>query len=626
VGCAKLEKKHCKKQESNMKFIKIILGNYLISQKIKLDPIFKKHKLLKGKFIMKKQFVILILMLPVLALAANRIEVPYMIMGEATGTEYITDICVYGGTASGMMAAIAAAKSNKSVLVVEPSRWLGGFIGGGSRVLRDCAYADDIGGLCRMMMQKDIELDGGPPLDTYADARSLRMGFGPHDGQTLFRKLFVDLAEENGIQVIYEHRLGEIVSEGNHIQEILLDYAPPQEDGCPTPISTQQNVIKIIAKVFIDASYEGDLMAEADISYVVGRESRDKFGESLAGQRNLQVFNISPYVKADDPSSGLLPMIDPEPYVEGAASRHIIAYNFRLQWVPKGEGELPGEPSRYHPEEYALVHRALEVDPELILWPEHNYARHHLISTGIPGRQSDYPDADWSERADIWREWKDHVKIMHKLTSSNEEFNPGEYPETNDFPHYFYTRMARRMLGEYIMTQHDLMLQTDIDNPIGLGYYMADIYPCRLIATPDGKVASEGELAVMVSPGPYQIPYESIVPRNKECNNLLVPVCISASHVALSSIRMEPTYMIMGEAAGIAAVRSLEEDADVQNIDQEAFRKALLKAGMVLKWDGTGYEGMYDSDEQVYGSKSYWITNPEEYSKRPYQSIYKGKR
>ncbi len=540
--------------------------------------------------------------------------------------EYTVDVCVYGGNASGMMAATAAARAGKSVIVVEPSRWLGGFIGGGSRVLRDCAYPDEIGGLTRMMMQKDIELDGGPPLDTYADARSLRMGFGPHDGQPLFRKLFVDLAKENGIKVIYEHRLGEVVSEGNHIQEVLLDYAPPQEDGCPTPITTTKNAIKVRARIFIDASYEGDLMAEAGVSYAVGRESRDKYNESLAGQRNLRVFDISPYLTADDPSSGLLPMIDSEPYEEGAASRHIIAYNFRILWQPDGEGVPLGEPSYYNPEDYALVHRALMVNPELISWPHNNYDRRKLISSGIPGRQSDYPDASWPERAKIWREWIDHYKIMHKLTASNAGLNPGEYPDTKDFPHQFYTRMARRMLGEYVMTQHDLMQQTDIKNPIGLAYYMVDIYPPRLIATPDGKVASEGEIAVMVSPGPYQIPYSAIIPKNGECKNLLVPVCISASHVALSSIRMEPTYMVIGEAAGIAAVRSLEEDADVQNIDQEAFRKALLKAGMVLKWDGTGYEGMHPDNERSYGNVSYWISNPEEYAKRPYQSIYKGKR
>jgi hypothetical protein len=539
---------------------------------------------------------------------------------SSCGKEQTADVCVYGGSASGMMAAVAAAQRGKSVVVIEPSRWLGGFIGGGSRILRDCVYADDIGGLTRMMMGKDIEMNGGPPLDEYAKIRGVNMGFGPHDKQPEFRQLFADLAKEHGIDVVYEHRLGKVTLEGKHIQAITLDYAPPQKDGCPAPLETTKNALTISARVFVDASYEGDLMAEAGVTYTVGRESRDEYGESLAGQRHLIPFDISPYLKEGDPTSGFLPMIDPEPYAEGAASRHILAYNFRLFW--RDEGVLPGEPGHYSPDQYALVHRALKNNKRaLIKWPDGNYGRDQMISTGIPGRQSDYPDADWPERAKIWREWIDHVKIMHKLTGSTKRLPAGWYPDTGDFPHYLYTRLARRMVGEYVMTQHDLMLQTDIENPVCLGYYMVDIYPCRLIATADGKVASEGETSVLVSPGPYQIPYESIVPKRDECDNLLVPVCMSASHVALASIRMEPTYMLMGEAAGIAAVRSLDENVAVQSIDQQAYRKELLKAGMILEWDGTGYE-----TNEVYGKPPYWVTNPKEYSKKPYASLYKARR
>jgi hypothetical protein len=519
-----------------------------------------------------------------------------------------------------MMAAMAAAQRGKSVVVIEPSRWLGGFVGGGSRVLRDCVYADDIGGLTRVMMSKDIEMNGGPPLDHYAQKRGVNMGFGPHDKQPEFRKLFVDLAKENGIEVVYEHRLGKVTLKGKHIQALTLDYAPPEKDGCPAALATTENAITISAHVFVDASYEGDLLAKAGVSYTIGRESRDKYGESLAGQRHLLPFDISPYIKEGDPASGLLPMIDPEPYVEGAASRHIIAYNFRLFWK-EGGGVLPGKPSLYDPERYALARRGWERNNKLIGWPENNYAREKMISSGIPGRQSDYPDADWPLRAKIWREWIDHAKIMHEITGSSKVLPAVWYSDPNGFSHFLYIRLARRMLSEYVMTQHDLMLQTDIAHPIGLGYYMVDIYPCLLIATADGKVASEGEVSLLVSPGPYQIPYESIVPKKQECDNLLVSVCISASHVALASIRMEPTYMIMGEAAGIAAARSLDEKAAVQEIDQKGYRKALLEAGMVLEWDGTGYE-----TKAVFGKPPYWVTNPTEYLKKPYASLYKGSR
>jgi hypothetical protein len=161
------------------------------------------------------------------------------------------------------------------------------------------------------------------------------------------------------------------------------------------------------------------------------------------------------------------------------------------------------------------------------------------------------------------------------------------------------------------------MCQTAIADPVGLAYYKVDIYPCRLVATPDGRTATEGEIFIMVSPGPYPISYRSLTPKTEECGNLLVPVCISASHVALSSIRMEPTYMVMGESAGIAAVRALAEGCCVQDIDPAAYREALLAAGQVLEWDGTGYNN---------GRRGWWTSHPEDYQKRPVGTIFKGSR
>ncbi len=509
------------------------------------------------------------------------------------------DVCVYGGTASGMMAAVAAAQRGHRVIVVEPSRWLGGMIGGGIRVLRDCAYPQEIGGLTRGMMQVDRVIGGGN-----------------HDGQSALRAHFRKLARENDIHVIYEHRLGRVVKQDHRIQTLLLDYAPPDADGCPAPGATTPKAIRITARVFIDASYEGDLMAQAGVSYVVGRESIAEYGESLAGVRNLQVFDISPYVRADDPESGLLPMIDPGPIGEmGSASRHINAYNFRLQWVD--DGAPVGQPGGDHSDGYALVRRALAKKRGGVSWPHANTDRHAMISGGIPGRQSDYPDADWPTRAKIWREWIDHVKIMHQLTGAGQRLKTGEYPQTHDFPHQLYIRLARRMRGRYVMTQHDLMLQTTIEDPVGLAYYRVDIYPVRLVATPNGKVASEGETFERVSPGPYPIAYRALTPNQDQCSNLLVPVCLSASHVALSSIRMEPTFMIIGEAAGIAASCAIEEQTSVQQIDPAAYRAKLLAAGLILQWDGTGYGNSHSG---------WWTDHPQDYARRPVETIFKGKR
>lgn len=513
------------------------------------------------------------------------------------------DVCVYGGTASGMMAAVAAATAGKSVVVVEPSRWLGGIVGGGIRAMCDCLYRQEVGGLTRMMMEEDRKIGGGV-----------------HDRQPAFRECFKRLAQEHGIRVLYEHRLGTVDKQADRITTVHLDYAPPAADGCPAPQPTATAHASVRAKMFIDASYEGDLMALAKVSYVVGRESVAEYGESLAGVRNLRVFDISPFVKPDDPPSGLLPMIDPGPIGEmGAASRHIMAYNFRLEFV---SGGTPlGKPSHYDEAEYELVHRALRIKGParqgLIGWPTGNYARTTMISSGIPGLQSDYPEAGWPERSQIWRRWVDHAKIMHELRGAKQGLQPGEYPESNDFPNQLYIRLARRMVGQYVMTQHDLMQQTTIDDSIGLGYYKVDIYPCRLVATPDGKVATEGEMFIQVCPGPYPIPYRALTPKPGQCANLLVPVCMSATHVALASIRMEPTYMIMGESAGIAAVRAIDEGRAVQDIDMGAYRAALLAAGQVLQWDGTGYNN---------GAKGWWTDHPEDYQKRPVATIFKGRR
>jgi hypothetical protein len=516
------------------------------------------------------------------------------------------DICICGGTASGVIAAVAAKKAGKSVIIVEPTRYLGGIIGGGIRIHRDTRHPEEIGGLTLMMMKKDMEIGGGP-----------------HENQSKLRELFSELVKKYKIPVIFEHRLGNINKINNRIHELFLDYAPTGKNGCPVPYPLKVNAKSVVAKTFIDCSYEGDLMALSGVSYVVGRESRDEFKESLAGQRNLRVFDISPYKIPNDPSSGLLPFIDSEPFEEGAASRHIMAYNFRLQWVSHEFGTILGEPSHYNPEKYELVRRALSINPKYIGWPSDNYTRESLFSGGLPGRQSDYPDGNWVERSKIWQEWIDHVKIMHKLTNCDKSLKKGEFAENNDFPDQLYIRLGRRMRGPYVMTQHDLMSQTDITDCIGLGYGWdgwTDIYPVRIIATSDGKVATEGESNETISPGPYKISYRSIIPKEDECSNLLVPVCLSSTHIAMSSIRMEATWMLIGESAGIAAVQSINEGVPVQRIDMSKYNQNLLSAGQILEWDGTGFGCWGGSD------KCWWYKHPEDYKVKPIASILKGPR
>lgn len=368
--------------------------------------------------------------------------------------------------------------------------------------------------------------------------------------------------------------------------------------------------------MFIDASYEGDLMAFAGCSYTVGRESKEQYGESLGGQRNLKVFDVDPYVVPGDPSSGLLPMISPEPYEPAAASRHFMAYNFRPNGL-RDDRDHDGKGSPMKPlgrdvdaARYELVTRGLEKD--IIGWPEWNYARTSMVSGGIPGRQADYPDGSWADRSTIWREWIDHLKTLNILCGLKRPvLYKGEFPDNEDFPDQLYVRLGRRLLGEYVVTQHDLMHQTEIADSIGLAYYYVDIYPTRLIAH-EGKVASEGEMFVRVCPGPFPISYRALVPRRGECDNLLVPVCASASHVAMAAIRMESGYVVMGEAAGIAASHAHKSGKAVQDVDFESIRQDMKRAGVITHWDGTGYGPNRKGQPEVY-----WQTHPEDYRRIP---------
>ena len=522
---------------------------------------------------------------------------------------YQADVCIYGGTAGGVTAGLAAARRGQSVIIVEPFRHLGGMHGGGIRIQQDCLYLRDIGGIARELHDADYALPGGGSAN-----------------QWQARLMIKKKVEDAGIRFFTEHRLDsaeDVVMDGDKIRTIHLNYAPIMTEGVPAPNPTKRNAFSIEARVFIDASYEGDLLAFSGCDYTVGRESRDRYGESLAGQTNLRYFDVDPYVVPGDPSSGVLPMISTEPYEPGGASRYMIAYNFRLQGMQdrKSEDEkgTPLEPlgREIDRERYELVIRGLEKDSgnRVIVWPKGNYARTKMVSSGLPGRQADYPDGDWAARSAVWRDWIDHVKTMNILCNIENPILPeGEYPDNNDFPDQLYIRLGRRMIGEYVVTQHDLMHQTVIDDSIGLAYYAVDIYPPRLIAH-EGRVASEGELFVRVSPGPYQIPYRALIPKKGECTNLLVPVCMSASHIALASIRMESSYVVMGEAAGIAASHAVRSRKTVQEVDFEAIRADMMKAGVVTEWDGTGY-GPH-SKRTWSANAIYWMSHPEDYKRIP---------
>ena len=511
------------------------------------------------------------------------------LVGAAYGVGGDTaDICVYGGTASGVMAAVTAVKQGCTVVIIEPSRWLGGMTGGGLSHV-DWGREKAVGGTALSILSKN-----------YDDAK--------------YREVFLSLVKKYRIRVIYEHRVSSVVKEGASIFNMVLDHAPPDARGCPVATATKPNAMTIKAKVFIDCSYEGDLMARAGVSYTWGRESRDEYGESLAGVRpNLAVYDIDPYVTPGDPKSGLLPFIqDMKPQPEGSADRLTMGYGFRWKFS-KDPDRIPIDPpENYDPKLFELYRRGFknkagidlgrrmkgklgffeEAGGRIHSIGQGNLARALLAPTNY-GSNADYPDGDYATRARIWKADQEFMRGMthflrtddcvpdkFKQLAAELGFQRGIFDETGGWPHQLYVREARRMRSEYVLTQKDLEGSTNPEDSIGLASYGVDDWPYATYAL-DGKVALYGgEFSMLYldskHEGIYKIPYRAITPKQSECTNLLVPVCVSASHIAMTSIRMEPVWMILGESAGVAAGMAVRESTPVQRVPYAGLQEKLL--------------------------------------------------
>jgi hypothetical protein len=498
------------------------------------------------------------------------------------------DICIYGGTASGVLAAVTAVKQGRTTVIVEPSRWLGGMTGGGLSHV-DWGREKAVGGTALSILSKN-----------YDDAQ--------------YRQVFRELVKKYRIRVIYEHRVSAVQKDGAAIRSLTLDYAPPDALGCPVAAATKANAMTITARVFIDCSYEGDLMARAGVSYTWGRESRDVYGESLAGVRpNLAVYAIDPYVTPGDAKSGLLPFIqDMKAQPEGSADRLTMGYGFRWKFS-KDADRLPIDPpEHYDPKQWELYRRGFktkagidvgrrmkgklgffeEAGGRIHSMGAGNLARALLAPTNY-GRNAAYPDGDYATRARIWKADQEFMRGMthflrtddcvpdkFKQTALDFGFQRGIFDDTHGWPHQLYVREARRMKSDYILTQKDLEGSTDPADSIGLASYGVDDWPYATYVH-EGKVALYGgEFSMLYlddrHDGIYKIPYRAITPKPSECTNLLVPVCVSASHIAMTSIRMEPVWMILGESAGVAAAMAVAEKLPVQQVSYAAMKEKLV--------------------------------------------------
>ena len=524
----------------------------------------------------------------------------YTTLGK--GKKYDADIIVYGGTSAAVTAAVQAKKLGKSVIIVSPDKHLGGMTSGGLG-FTDTGNKTVIGGLAREFYHRIyLHYDrpeswkwqkkeaygnkgqGTPAVD--GENRTMWI-FEPHAAE----KVFEDFVKENGIQVLRDEWLDR--EKGVEVK-----------NGRITAIKTLSGNT-FTGKMFIDATYEGDLMAAANVKYAVGRESASLYNEKWGGivtgifhHGHYFKSNIDPYKTAGDPSSGLLPRISPDPPGKrGDGDKKVQAYCYRMCLSNHPENKLSfPQPKGYDPSQYELLVRVFDAgwrelfqkfDPIPNMKTDTN--NHGPFSTDNIGMNYAYPDASYKLRQQIIEEHKTYQKgLMYFIATDpriprdvQDEFNTwglakDEFIDNDNWPQQLYVREARRMVGEFVMTENEILGKNPVTDSIGMGSYTLDSHNIQRYITPEGYVQNEGDFGVHV-PQPYKISYKSILPKEKECENLLVPVCLSSSHVAYGSIRMEPVFMILGESAATAAVNAMDNGISVQKVNYEELKRQLLQ-------------------------------------------------
>ena len=521
---------------------------------------------------------------------------------------YTADIIIYGGTSAAIIAAVEVVKSGKSVLIVSPEQHLGGLTSGGLG-FTDTGNKAVIGGLSREFYhrvwlhykddaawnwqnQSDFGNKGQGTVAMDGEFRTMWL-FEPHVAE----KVFEDFVKENNIKVLR----GEWLDRNK---------AVVKKKGEIISFSTLSGKV-FKGKMFIDATYEGDLMAAAGINFHVGREGNAKYNETFNGVQT-GVFqhdhhfksNISPYKIKDDPSSGLLPYISAEPPGEfGAADKKIQAYCFRMCMTnhPENSVAFP-KPDNYDASKYELLLREFNTGRndwfskfDVLPNKKTDTNNHGAFSSDFIGMNYDYPEADYQRRAEIIKQHYDYQAgllwfvandprvpdaIRTKMASYG--LAKDEFKDNNHWPHQIYVRESRRMIGDYVTTEHDVMQRIETPESIGMGSYHIDSHNTQRYVTSEGYVQNEGDIGVK-PPGPYRISYGSIIPKKEECTNLFVPVCVSSSHIAYGSIRMEPVFMILGQSAAIAACLAIDEKCAIQDVSYNQLKKLLENKNQILK-------------------------------------------
>ena len=494
------------------------------------------------------------------------------------GQSSSVDICIYGGSSAGVMAAYTAKKMGKSVILIEPSNRLGGLTTGG-------LGQTDIGNKYAV---------AGLSLDFY---RRIGQHYGKFEQWTfephVAKELFEQYIKEANIKVVYTYRLQSVSTEQGAIKAITI------ENSIQPNQSTNQ-IIK--AKVFIDCTYEGDLMAKSGVSYFTGRESNSTYGETYNGVQFMDKHQfpdgVDPYKIPGKKESGLLWGISNETLApNGTGDKKIQTYNIRVCFTNNPSNRIPiTQPDDYQPERYELLLRVLEKKPvkniggftSIAPMPNNktDINNNGAFSTDMIGENWDYPEADYNKRIEIKKAHDNYVKGFFYFIGHDPRmpfylrkemlqwgYPKDEYTDNKNWTPQMYVRETRRMIGEYVMTQLNCEGKDVVKDGIGLAAYTMDSHNCQRLVV-NGMVKNEGDVQVGGF-DPYPIAYRSVIPKKKECTNLLVPVCLSASHIAYGSIRMEPVFMVLAQSSAVAACLSIDNNQAVQEVNIDQLQKII---------------------------------------------------
>lgn len=518
------------------------------------------------------------------------------------------DIVVYGGTSAGVTAAVQAAKTGKSVVLIAPEGRLGAMSSAGLG-FTDSGKTATIGGLSREFYHRIWKEYRKPETWKWqkresftAKGQGTRAIDDEHEVMWIFEP---SVAEKVFDEWVGEHKNIRVVRGERLDRESGVEKA----GGRIVAISTLDGN-RYPGKIFIDCTFEGDLMAAAGADYFVGREANSRFGEDYNGFRATDEYNghqflsrVDPYKVRGDKSSGLLKFISPEsPLPDGAADKKVQAYCFRmcLTDVPENMVKI-GKPEGYDPADYELGARFFEAEPKA--WPltisrlpngKTDINNRMAFSTDFIGGSYDWPEASYERRREIFDAHLAYQKgLMYFLQNDPRVpeqtrrafakfgLSKDEFASTGHWPFSLYVREGRRMDGEYVMTQHDCQNTRMTPRPVGMGSYTLDSHNTSRYVTREGYVRNEGDVQVPLK-APYKISYGAIVPKRGQVDNLLVPVACSASHIAYGSIRMEPVFMILGQSAAAAAAQAIDDGCVVQDVDYSKLSKTLERDGQIL--------------------------------------------